>query len=201
MSFNLGFGLFNSVLRVVEIELGVDTDAELMLSENSLVEETWRLEMSTFLGVVYDLAGVADIMWLIDSVDFATCVGLEVTASATDFCLVFLVTLAAVVVSNNLPPPNNARHKLTPNPAGACVVVFGLVVVLGLAVMTTGLVVVTGVVGRVDAVVLTSTYFFVVDPMLLTLGYGNRSIIIGSEGLPNDGRLLMELSFIFELRL
>lgn len=93
----------------------------------------------------------------------------------------FLVVLA-VVASNKLLPPNNARHKFTPNPTGACVVVFGLAVVLDLAVMTTGgLVVVIGVVDRVDAIVLASMYFFVFDVRSLVLEYGNKSIIIGSE--------------------
>lgn len=54
-SFNLGFGLFKSV---VEIVFGVD--AAMILSASDVLEATWMSEISTLLDVVGDL--IADIM-------------------------------------------------------------------------------------------------------------------------------------------
>jgi len=108
----------------------------------------------------------------------------------------FCFMLAAVVVSKKL-LPNNARHKLIPNPMGACVVVliFDFVVVLGLAVITTGALVVV-VMDRVDIVV--SDGFLVGGVFKSDVGgYDNRSIIIGSEDGFGDGRSLMILRFAF----
>lgn len=45
-SFNLGFGLFKSV---VETTLGVGVAAEMMVSASDVLEATWISEMSTFL--------------------------------------------------------------------------------------------------------------------------------------------------------
>lgn len=58
-SLNLGFGLFKSAC-CVEIELGVETEAESTLSVCDLGEITWMSEISTLLGVVCDL--IADII-------------------------------------------------------------------------------------------------------------------------------------------
>lgn len=74
-SFNLGFGLFKSVCRVVEIKLGVVVDVYLTLSASDLVEDTCMSAIFTLLGDVCDLIGVADIMWLVYVVDFTVCTG------------------------------------------------------------------------------------------------------------------------------
>lgn len=117
----------------------------------------------------------------------------------------FFLTLAFVDASKRL-LPNNARHKLTPNPTGASVVVvLDRIVVLDLAVITIGiLVVVIGIaLDCINAGVLASMYFFVVDTVLLTLGdwtvdeNGNKSIIIGSEDDSNDEGFLIVLMFEF----
>lgn len=117
----------------------------------------------------------------------------------------FFLALAIVDASERL-LPNNARHKLTPNPVGARVVVLGRIVVLDLAVITTGaLVVVIGaLLDDANVVVLASVYFFAVEALLLTLDdgvdeYGNKSIVIGSEDGPDDGRSLIVLRILFEL--
>jgi len=81
----------------------------------------------------------------------------------------------------------------------------GCIVVLDLAVITIGiLVVVTGTaLDCINAGVLASMYFLVVDAVLLTLGdivdeNGNKSIIIGSEDDSDDGRSLTVLRMLFE---
>lgn len=109
-----------------------------------------------------------------------------------------------MVASKGLLLPNNARHKLTPNPVGARVVL-DRVVVLGLAVITTGaLVVILGaLLGCVDVFVLVSSmYFFVVDVLLMlggdVDGYANKSIVIGLEDGSDDGRSLIALRLLFE---
>jgi len=103
---------------------------------------------------------------------------------------------ATVVVSKIL-VPNNARHKLIPNPMGACVVVltFGFAVVLGLAVITTGALVVI-ILDCVNVAVFVCKGFFVAGVFKSDIdGYGNKSIIIGSEDGFGDGRFLMTLRF------
>lgn len=112
----------------------------------------------------------------------------------------FFAALAAVVASKKL-PPNNARHKPPPNPTDREVVALGLAVVLDLAVITTGALVVTIGAVLTCVVAIVSVYLFVGNVMLLTLGgveSGNRSIIIGSEDSPDDGRSLIAFGFVFK---
>lgn len=109
----------------------------------------------------------------------------------------FFAALAAVVASKTL--LNNARHKPAPNPTGARgVVPLGFAVVLGLAVITTGALVVDAVVA---CVVTVSVYLCVGDVLLGTVDgdvSGNKSIIIGSEGSPDDGRFFIAFTFAFK---
>lgn len=120
------------------------------------------------------------------------------------FCL---LALAAVDVSNKL-PPNNIRHKFAPNPTGARAVVVVVGLVLGLAVMTTGfLVVIVGtVLDCIDAVVLASVDFFVLDVLpALNCQFGDdvdecgdKSITIGLEDGLGDKRFLIALESVFK---
>lgn len=150
------------------------------------------------LGVVCLIAAV-DAMLLLCVVDFTICTGFRVVWTGLGFAAL-VVVLAAVDVSNKL-PPNNIRHRFAPNPTGVrAVVVVGFV--LGLAVITTGaLVVIIGAALDCIDAVLVSVYFFAFDVLNCPLAddvYGNKSITIGLEDeLGGDKRSLIALKSVF----